>query len=488
MWEEFIQAIQSFLTNKANLGSPTKKGRKDKAHVIPYCRFTKLIICHLGRTHNIHQRSASLFHLAEEDLRLGNLKFVPKGEEDEVFGMPIPNELISNNIMNASYYDAYLEMVAKHDQKIAAEKGERKKPTTAKQPKPKPAKEKPSKPTLALKPKAQSQAHVGGVAIQEPVAEATRPFPVVEGKEKAIATDEQAAQSLLALHTPKRRSTTDQFIFQRQTPATEEASTGPSAQPQDDTSANIVRESPSLADAETSADTDKTNSRGNTKILQIGEEQGDDVANVNRSSKFNGDSLFNEESGGCIHDWGQFLNEKSTEDELGKLNVKAEVVSMVTVPIYQASSSVPPLSTPVIDFSPPKPGFTLELWDLPHKINQTVNEVVKQAVHVALQALLRDRFRELLETDMKEILHQRMFESGTYKSLPKHVALNEALEVSMERAQRDKFFAEKDKSRKRRRDDQDPPPLPPDSDLNKKKRHDSDASGSSQPPAPQLSS
>nr|GFA15424.1 hypothetical protein [Tanacetum cinerariifolium] len=58
---------------------PTKNGRKDKPHVIPYWRFTKLIICHLGRTHNIHQRLASLFHLAEEDLRLGRLKFVPKG-------------------------------------------------------------------------------------------------------------------------------------------------------------------------------------------------------------------------------------------------------------------------------------------------------------------------------------------------------------------------------------------------------------------------
>ncbi|GJV20882.1 putative ribonuclease H-like domain-containing protein [Tanacetum coccineum] len=80
MWEEFVQAMQTFLTDKANLGSPTKKGRKDKPHVIPYCRFTKLIICHLGRIHNIHQRSASPFHLAEEDLRLGNLKFVSKGE------------------------------------------------------------------------------------------------------------------------------------------------------------------------------------------------------------------------------------------------------------------------------------------------------------------------------------------------------------------------------------------------------------------------
>ncbi|GJV30904.1 hypothetical protein Tco_1391304 [Tanacetum coccineum] len=153
MWEEFVQAMQTFLTDKANLGSPTKNSRKHKPYVIPYCPFTKLIICHLGRIHNIHQRSASPFHLAKEDLRLGNLKFVSKGEIDEVFGMPIPNELISNNIRNASYYNAYLEMVAKHDQKVTAEKEGKKKSTSTKQPKPNPAIEKLSKPAPASKPK-----------------------------------------------------------------------------------------------------------------------------------------------------------------------------------------------------------------------------------------------------------------------------------------------------------------------------------------------
>ncbi|GJV18629.1 hypothetical protein Tco_1367649 [Tanacetum coccineum] len=66
---------------------------------------------------------------------------------------------------------------------------------------------------------------------------------------------------------------------------------------------------------------------------------------------------------------------------------------------------------------------------------------------------------------MKEMLHQRMFGTGSYKSLLEHIALYEALEASMERAQRDEFLAKKDKSRKRRRNDQDPPPPPPDSDL-----------------------
>nr|GEU40911.1 integrase, catalytic region, zinc finger, CCHC-type, peptidase aspartic, catalytic [Tanacetum cinerariifolium] len=325
-----------------------------KPHVIPYCRFTKLIICYLGRKHNINQRFVSLFNLAEDDLRLGNLKFIPKGEENEVFKMQIPKELITNNIRNAPYYNAYLEMVAKHDHKIAVEKGGKKKsaskvdqsekpatdkqpkPVSSKQSKPVPAKkpkvvhEKPSKPPhtkqshkgkvmkvrkgksplklvdedveVHREPKPQGkgeeydieraiqmslesfqahvQAPVSGVAIRESVAKTTRQLHVVEGKGKAIATDEQAAQSLLDLHKPKKESTTDQYVFQRFTPATEDASTGPSTQPQDDTYANIVRDTPSPADAETGADSEKTYSEAGTEVLKIDEEKGEKISNT----------------------------------------------------------------------------------------------------------------------------------------------------------------------------------------------------------------
>ncbi|GJS38891.1 hypothetical protein Tco_0563934 [Tanacetum coccineum] len=37
-----------------------------------------------------------------------------------------------------------------------------------------------------------------------------------------------------------------------------------------------------------------------------------------------------------------------------------------------------------------------------------------------------------------------MFESGSYRTYPEHVALYEALEASMERANRDEFLTEKD--------------------------------------------
>ncbi|GKF72138.1 hypothetical protein Tco_0208252, partial [Tanacetum coccineum] len=41
----------------------------------------------------------------------------------------------------------------------------------------------------------------------------------------------------------------------------------------DDTSANVVRDTPSSADAETGADTEKSNSEGDTEILNVDEER-----------------------------------------------------------------------------------------------------------------------------------------------------------------------------------------------------------------------
>nr|GEX68533.1 hypothetical protein [Tanacetum cinerariifolium] len=82
---------------------------------------------------------------------------------------------------------------------------------------------------------------------------------------------------------------------------------------------------------------------------------------------------------------------------------------------------------------------------------------------------------------MKEILCGWMFESGSYRSQPKHVALYEALDASMDRDNRDEFLEATAKSCKTRHDDQDPPPPLTDSDQGKKTRHNSDASASYQP-------
>ncbi|GJW64432.1 retrovirus-related pol polyprotein from transposon TNT 1-94 [Tanacetum coccineum] len=295
LWEEFVQGIQTFFSHRANLNIPTKKSTP---HVIPYCRFTKLIIFYLGSEHNIHRRLGSPVHVTGDDFLLGNLKSVPKGEKDEVFGKSIPKELITEVIQNSSYYQQYLEIVARKptakeggQKKTAFEAEKPKKPTPVKKPEPakqtKPVKEKSTKPAPSMKtrkgkvmkvrkekrsnrlvneedeepqptlePQIEDdeynlqrgiqmslesfQAPVDGVAIREPTSGVTRSLLVVEGKGKSIATDEQ-----------------------RRIPVTKEASTRPSTQLKDDTSANIVHETPSPPDAETGVEAKMSNKQLN---------------------------------------------------------------------------------------------------------------------------------------------------------------------------------------------------------------------------------
>ncbi|GJX24356.1 hypothetical protein Tco_0228801 [Tanacetum coccineum] len=245
---------------------------------------------------------------------LGNLKFVPKGESVEVFGMAIPDPLITEAIQQSSYYPKYLEMVAENTKKTpqesasvqpATKRATPKKPTTTtpvKQSKPAPPPtKKPSKrklpqkvrkgkptfqlvdeddeaqqesipqeedddPDLELAKKMSLEAHqekgegegddadmeraiklsldpaflpqgrapVGGVTIRDPVSETTSKLHEVVGKGKAVVTEEQVAHSLIDLSKKKR--TTDQFILVRRDQTPHDSTTGPSSQPEDDTS------------------------------------------------------------------------------------------------------------------------------------------------------------------------------------------------------------------------------------------------------------
>nr|GEW42327.1 histone deacetylase 14 [Tanacetum cinerariifolium] len=449
--------------------------------------------------HNIHKRSGSPLNLAEDDLSLGNLKFVPKGEIDEVFRMKILEELITDNIRKAPYYNAYLEMVAKHERRIAAEKECGKKKMAPKADMPiKPGKvikgrtvksslklvdepdEEQDQPEGEHEPQGvgeeydleraihmslesfqvHGQAHVGGVALREPVAEASRPFSVVEGKGKAIATEEQAAQSLLALHMPKRRNAetgadTDKVIIEDQ------AGSDPG---------KTLESRPLPDDDKMDEDQAGSDPRQSHMALAGPNPQPMDDDFMATVYPKNLDDTYTFED--------RLFNGKSTEDDPGKQNVDVKVVSIVIVPIHQASTSVPPLFTPIIDMSPPNPAdsplpesftaattetttTTLPLLPPPQQQSTTNTELVarvtalekkfadfeqkSQTLDNATQNL-RDCFRELLEADMKEILRQRMFKSGSYKSLHEHVSLYEALEASMEWENRDEYLAKKDMS------------------------------------------
>ncbi|GJV29056.1 hypothetical protein Tco_1385504, partial [Tanacetum coccineum] len=208
----------------------------------------------------------------------------------------------------------------------------------------------------------------------------------------------------------------------------------------------------------------------------------------------------------------QFLVEKSQEDEPEKTNTESEVQSMVTVPIHQDTSSVPLMTTLVIDLTVSQPVSTtvqaplptstatrideleqhmadlvqdnlaleerldkhgsrlykLENLDIPHQVSKAVDEIITDAVDWAIQAPLGYHFRDLPEDDMKEILHHRMWKTKSYEAHEDHKKLYEAMEKSMDRDHSDQLLTDLDEARRKKKrasgasgSSQLPPPPPP---------------------------
>ncbi|GKE64331.1 hypothetical protein Tco_1518492 [Tanacetum coccineum] len=67
--------------------------------------------------------------------------------------------------------------------------------------------------------------------------------------------------------------------------------------------------------------------------------------------------------------------------------------------------------------------YRLENQDIPNQVSKAVDEIVTDAVDWAMHAPLKERFRDLLEADMKEILHNRMWESKSYQAHEDHLTL-----------------------------------------------------------------
>nr|GEU44372.1 monodehydroascorbate reductase [Tanacetum cinerariifolium] len=74
------------------------------------------------RKHKFHPRPDSPLHLPNKEHVLRYLKFSANETKKEVFRMPIPGRLITADIQEASYYHEYLENVAKHRWYLAVAK------------------------------------------------------------------------------------------------------------------------------------------------------------------------------------------------------------------------------------------------------------------------------------------------------------------------------------------------------------------------------
>ncbi|GJZ36941.1 hypothetical protein Tco_0583132 [Tanacetum coccineum] len=243
----------------------------------------------------------------------------------------------------------------------------------------------------------QSRAPVGGVTIRDPVSETTTKLPEVVGKGKAIVTEEQVAHSLIDLSKKKR--TTDQFILVRRDQAPHDSTTGPSSQPEDDTSEKVIHESSSTSDSErTESETEAAAPKGDKELGEVDsstvssgvsipvstqgqagsdpekahealagpdpepmqeDQTGSDSGKVHVSlAGPNPEHMDDEFLRYCLpkDNFGdQFLYDKPIEDDQEKSKVVDESDSTISDPSHQAIMSTPPVIAPITDFSSPKP-------------------------------------------------------------------------------------------------------------------------------------
>ncbi|GJZ25826.1 hypothetical protein Tco_0570079 [Tanacetum coccineum] len=389
-WRALTTIINLFLTGKT-LGFERPRapvlqilwGIVNRAY-IDYAErmFTKLIIFYLQSKHKFHPRPYSPLHLPTEEPVLGYLKFSAKGTKWEVFGMPIPNDLITDDIREGSDPDSPAPKPAKAIKPEATKKSKPSAPKAAlvtkpaasksQQPKSAPAKPQEKKRKLITetseapspvkrskagkvakkrKPKIPlylevHNAHRGPlppVVIREPDSGKFQPLPEVQGKGKEKVSDEQVALDLLNLQTPKKKSPTEQYIFQRRTPVPTEPSSHV--------------ESPSLyvelgltdSDTESDEEVPLVVKSGAQDEGQAGPNPG--VQDEGQARPNPGDNVEPQpQSTLVVHMKGslpllilsfgdQFFNDKPYEAENEKTTAETEAESMVSVTIHQDTSA-----------------------------------------------------------------------------------------------------------------------------------------------------
>nr|GEV46867.1 putative ribonuclease H-like domain-containing protein [Tanacetum cinerariifolium] len=493
--------------------------------------------------HKFYPRPDSPLHFPNEEPVLRYLKFSAKGTKREVFGMPIPGNLITADIQGSDPYSPALKPAkATKKSKLSTPKVDLRppvtKPASSRQPesnpalaksqgknhnlvtktsdKPSPArKSKPGlvtkrcKPTSSLRSVEESVAE--GIPEKEPrfddeEADVQR---VLEESLKSIydaprgslpsvvITEPESGKYQPLPETPKKKSSADQFIFQRRTST-------PTRSSCHDESLSLYAEL-GLTNSEVESDKDVPGTdAGVPDEVQAGPNHDDAAASQPLPSHENlkltvEEHVILEEPASSIGTLSSlqhlakdlnfgylFFNDKPSKADNEKTTAETEAESMVSITIQQDTSSIPPMTTSVIDLTsrPESPN-----------VSKAIDEIVTDVVDWAIQAPLWNRFRDLPEADMKEILHQRMWETNSYKTHEDHMMMYEALEKSMNCDHTEELLKDLAGARKKKKKSRDssntphgsppyqPPPHPPPVGLSRTLRSPR-ASGSSQVPPP----
>nr|GEU46773.1 hypothetical protein [Tanacetum cinerariifolium] len=390
---EFVQSIQTFLTDRKNLTTATRGKKKTTHLLIPIVRF-------VGK------------------------------DGREIFGLPIPDALLTDEIKGAPCYGEYQEHVAKYQQYLDAEHGKVDeggatesskstkvtKPKAAKAikpagdkapkltftqpPKPKPA---PTQPFKAVPEKKRKLGPARPVVIREPDSGRIQPLLDVQGKGKEKVIDKQAAHDLLTLLTLKHKSSVDQFQSMV------------SVLIHQDTSSVPLITTPVIDLTTSQSGSPLPTSTATTSIITT------TTSLPPPPQQSTADLILVKHIGELEQHMANLLQYNlALEERLGKHGSRL---------------------------------YKLKNLNIPHHVSKAVDEIVTDAVNWGMQAPLRARFSDLPAIDMKEILQQRMFEDKLYEAHEDHKNLYDALQKSLKRDYSNQLLSDLEEARQKKKRD-----------------------------------
>nr|GEW61522.1 hypothetical protein [Tanacetum cinerariifolium] len=508
------------------------------------------------RKHKFHPRPKSSLHLYNEEPVLGYLKFSTKGTKREVFGMPIPGSLITAGIQGASYYQEYLAKVSKHQRYLADETGSDPdspalKPTkTAKKPKPTAPKADPrppvSKPASSKQPepkptpaKTQGKKRNSLRSVDEFVAE---DIPEKEPRVDDEEADVQWAleESLKSMYDvpqgplPPVVIREPEFGKYQSLPEVSKKGKENISEEQEESDEDVPRTDAGIqgeGQAAPDPDAQDEGQAGSNPDKQAEGQARPDPGDAEAYQPLPSPVVY---AGSDLEHIDLDVADVSTQPPPEQMDegftataypklLKATAIETTTTttttihppPSQQQQSTTDSMIIKCIDElehimanlvqdnkrlekrldSHRARLYTLENLDIPYQVSKAADEVVTDAVDWAMQAPLHNRFRDLPEADMKEILHQRMWETSSYKTYEDHMQLYESLEKSMNRDHSKELAKDLDEACKKKKKSRDSPkttpespphqlpPPPPPADPSRASGSP-EASGSSQVPPP----
>nr|GEV31938.1 hypothetical protein [Tanacetum cinerariifolium] len=486
--EEFTQSIHTFIEDKRNLAQRTHGKKKATLIVIPSIRFTMLIIYHLQRQHKFHPRPDSPLYLPNEEHVLGYLKFSAKGTKREIFGMPIPGKPSSTL---KSVDESVAEDVPAKEPRVDDEEADVQR-----------ALEESMKSMYDV-----PQGPLPPVVIREPMSGKYQPLP------KKSPADQYILQRRTS--TPTRSSGHDEssslYVELGLTDSEEESEEVVPGADAGGQGEGQARPDPSTqAEGQTRPDPgaqDEGQARSNPNE-QLEGQAGPDPSNAKAYQPMSShvvhagldqnlkltveERVLLEEparSSGTLSSlqhltkdlsFGDlFFSDKPSEADNDKANVETEAESMVYVTIQQDMSSIPPMTSPIIDLTsrPESPKMhqllkatatettTTTILPPPSQQQQSITDAmmmkrIGELEHI-MANLIQENKRDLPEADMKEILHQRMWETDSYKSHEDHMQLYEALEKLMNRDHSEELAKDLAEARKKKKKSRESPKMPP---------------------------